>query len=400
MNDNANYNEPELLTQETQEIPDTGIGGETPLRPAGQAKKPKRKTGASLNSSRKRRQKAGKHTGSKSAAKDGRRKASPHKKRKAAQKKNLSLHIALIALILLIGIFGLIRLLLWNRGNDSGYDPNEVTTEFDTEPEDYFVPQSSDTVSLQKDDGVTSILLLGNGALAATKKEEDSIGRQLEALTGGKVYDASINHSYLSVKNMPYDESYPADVFSLYWIAQCIASGDYTLLEDHARIWDGDPYVQETVEMLKSLDMTAIDTIVIMYDSHDYEAERILAGPYDDTLAATCCGCLQQALLLLQQAYPQARIIVSSPFFAYIEDGDGKLQPGSILNMGQGTLADYMIAYKNIAVNANVSFIDHYFGTITEDNYEKYLEDDKEHLNGSGRTAIAKRIASFIGSSN
>ena len=73
------------------------------------------------------------------------------------------------------------------------------------------------------------------------------------------------------------------------------------------------------------------------------------------------------------------------------------MQPGSTYDMGQGTLADYMIAYKNIAVNSNVSFIDNYFGTITEDNHQKYLEDNKQYLNENGRKAIAERIAAFIG---
>ncbi len=311
--------------------------------------------------------------------------------------KVMYVHIAFIVLILLIAIVGIIKLVRWNKGRASEYDPNEISTEFDTETEDYLVSLDSATAALQQDDGVTTILLLGNGALAREKGEEDSIGMQIEALTGGKVYDASINRTYLSVKNAVYDEDYPTDVFSLYWIAYCISSGDYTLLEDNARSWDGDDSIQDTVDMLKNLDMAAIDIITIMYDYHDYEDGRILAGPYDDTLAATCCGCLQQAVKLLQEAYPHIRIIISSPYFNYIEAENGEMQPGSTYDMGQGTLADYMIAYKNIAVGCNVSFIDNYFGTITADDYEQYLEEDLEHLNAEGRKAIARRIASFIG---
>ena len=326
----------------------------------------------------------------------GKRKPTSHKKKDTATR-DLFLHIAFAALVLLIAVVGIVKLVKWNKGRESDYDPNEVTTEFDTEPEDYFVPLSSTAAALQKDDGITSILLLGNGSLAKDKGEDTSIGKRLEALTGGIVYDASLDHTYLSVKNTVYEEDYPADVFSLYWMSHCIASGDYTLLEDTARIWEGDDSVQETVEMLKDLDMSAVDVIAIMYDYHDYEDERLLAGPYDETLAATCCGCLLQSLRLLQQAYPHIRIIVSSPYFNYVQDRNGEPQPCGTLDFGQGTLADYMIAYKNIAVNANVSFIDNYFGTITADNYEQYLEDDKEHLNAEGKNAIAERITEFIG---
>lgn len=328
------------------------------------------------------------------------KKGSAKKKKSGRQKpdlKNLSLHLAFLIVIVLIAVVGIIKLSRWNKGKESGYDPNEISTEFDTEPEDYFVPLDSATAKLQKDDGITTTLLLGNGALAKTKGKDDSIGMLLEALTGGKVYDASLDHTYLSVKNTVYDEKYQTDVFSLYWLSQCIASGNFQLLEDNARSWEGDDTVQETVAMLKNLDMSEVDVIAIMYDYHDYESGRLLAGPYDEAMAATCCGCLLQSIRLLQQAFPHIRIIVSSPYFAYAEDDDDVMQPGSTYDLGQGSLADYMIAYKNIAVNSNVSFIDNYFGTITEDNYKKYLEDNNQRLNEKGRKAIAERIAAFIG---
>ena len=329
-----------------------------------------------------------------------RHKKSKHKSAARRRKELISLctHLGVLILILLIAVTAIVKLIRWNKGRDSGYDPTEINTEFDTESEDYFVPLSPEAEALQKDDGVTSILLLGNGALAKDKASSDGIGNLLEQMTGGKVYDASLDRTFLSVKNTVYQEDYQTDVFSLYWIANCIASGDYTLLRDTARSWNEDEGVQDTVAMLEGLDIQSIDVITILYDYHDYEKGRLLAGPYDDTLAATCCGCLLQSIRLLQQACPQARIIVASPYFAYIEDEYGVLQPGDSYDLGQGSLADYMIAYKNIAVAADVSFIDNYFGTITVDNYETYLGDDKEHLNSEGRRVIAERIASFIGS--
>lgn len=413
MRDESNQTELDILTFETQEIPDIKISDDEDERingkPARSKKKPadpkktpsRHKRSTASQPHRKNAAKSGAHR-TKSHASGSRTVSGKHssrkKKKKAAQRRNFYIHAAIIATILLIGILGLIRLLHWNKGRESDYDPSEISMEFDTEPEDYFVPQNSETVALQKNDGITSILLLGNGSLARTKGQDDSIGKRLGELTGGKVYDASIDHTYLSFKNVVYDEEYPTDVFSLYWISQCISTGDYSPLENTAPIWNGDGTIQETVDMLKNLDMDAIDVIMIMYDYHDYEAGRLLIGPYDDTLAATCCGCLLQSIRLLRQAFPNTRIIVSSPYFVYIEDKDGERQPGSTLNLGQGTLADYMIAFKNIAVSENVSFIDNYFGTITEDNYAEYLEDDKEHLNSKGRNAIAKRMASFIGS--
>lgn len=354
--------------------------------PPGTGPKKSKSTGRQTTGKKK---KSGKKPGSKSAA---------AKSRRLRRSPVSYIHIGIISIILLIGITGIIRLSIWNRGKDSGYDPNEDTSEFDTESEDYVVAPDSQMLAGQADDGVTTILLLGNDSLADTRGQDDSIGMQVEQMTGGKVYDASLKNTYLSVKNATYDESYQADVFSLYWMVYCITSQDFTLLEDNARSWDGDEDVAEIVDMLKTLDMSKVDVITILYDHHDYEDQRLLVGPYDDTIPASCCGCLWQSILLIQQAYPHIRVIVSSPYFACIEDENGESQPGSILNMGQGTLAAYMIAYKNIAAANAVSFIDNYLGTINEDNYKSYLEEDNESLNAEGRKAIASRIAGFIGS--
>lgn len=330
--------------------------------------------------------------GAAAGKKPGKRPSGKAKPKKPAAS---TVHIAFLSLIVLIAIFAVYRLAKWNRGTASDYDPNEVTTEFDVETEDYLMPMDAEMAALQKDDGITTILLLGNAPFADDRGKK-GIDGLLEELTDGKVYNGSFRNSYLSVKNAVYEESYPADVFSLYWVTMCLTTQDFTLLEDNARAWDGDEDAAETVALLKNLDMESVDVISIMYDGSDYLDERLLAGPYDDTMAASCCGCLLQSIRLIQQAYPHIRILVSSPTFGCVEE-DGKLTPGSQVNFGQGTLPDYMIAYKNIAVNAGVSFLDHYFGTITEDNYTKYLKEDGFHLNDAGRRLVAERIAKFTG---
>ena len=54
--------------------------------------------------------------------------------------KTLLLHGGFVALILLIAVIGIVKLVMWNKGRESDYDPNEISTEFDTETEDYLLP--------------------------------------------------------------------------------------------------------------------------------------------------------------------------------------------------------------------------------------------------------------------
>ena len=56
--------------------------------------------------------------------------------RNSVSSKTLLIHGSFVALILLIAVIGIVRLVQWNKGRESDYDPNEISTEFDTETED------------------------------------------------------------------------------------------------------------------------------------------------------------------------------------------------------------------------------------------------------------------------
>ena len=53
--------------------------------------------------------------------------------RNSVSSKTLLIHGGFVALILLIAVIGIVRLVQWNKGRESDYDPNEISTEFDTE---------------------------------------------------------------------------------------------------------------------------------------------------------------------------------------------------------------------------------------------------------------------------
>lgn len=320
------------------------------------------------------------------------------KRRRKSKDADIHRILIILVLILIVGaIIAGIRLYTWNKGKESDYDPDNITSEFDVESEDYMMPLTPQQAELQADDGVNSILLLGNGYVARGKGDDDGFAARLERMTGGKVYDASINHSYLSTKNEKFDEKYPTDLFSLYWIIQCMVQEEYSPLINHAQTWDGDDSIVDTVDMLGSLDMASIDTMVIAYDFHDYEEGRTLQTVIDDSLPVSCCACLGLSLKALKIKYPHIRVVVASPYFSYVKSEEGDMVSGETQDFGEGPLGDYMIAYKNVAVNNDASFIDHYFGSISVDNYEKYLDDEYKYPNEKGVELLAERTARFVG---
>lgn len=49
--------------------------------------------------------------------------------------KSTLMHIVLLTLIVILASVSIWKLYQWNKGTPSGYDPNEINTEFDTETE-------------------------------------------------------------------------------------------------------------------------------------------------------------------------------------------------------------------------------------------------------------------------
>lgn len=311
------------------------------------------------------------------------------------EKKSINFHLIFFIVILALFLFAIVKLWLWNKGEASGYDPNEDTSEFDVETMDYIQPLSSSRLEGHEDDGVTTLLCLGNSPFA-DNKGEDGLAQALAREVDGVAYDASFAGSFQSLKNEAYQADYPADGVSLYSLVKAFCSGDYTSLEQAAGALGSD--AEDTVKLLKGLDFSTIDMIVIMYDLSDYIDHRPLYDPNNDSNLVTWSGSLNASLKLLDETYPHIRtVILSTP--ACGKTIDEFYVDGDIQNLGNGTIPDYLNYQMNVILSNGVSYIDNYYGVITVDNRDEYLVDDY-HLNEKGIQAIASRFGHFFGNTS
>ena len=156
------------------------------------------------------------------------------------------------------------------------------------------------------------------------------------------------------------------------------------------------PDAVATVEILKGIDFSTIDMLVLMYDLSDYIDHRPLYDPNNDSNLVTWSGALNASLLMIEEAYPHIRtVILSTP--ACGKTIDGFYVDGDIHNLGNGTIPDYLNYQMNVILANGVSYIDNYYGVITISNRQDYLADDY-HLNPEGVRVIAERFGHFFGS--
>ena len=85
--------------------------------------------------------------------------------------KQINLHIILLCAIALTVAFSAYRLYKWNKGVPSDYDPNQQTDAFDVEAMDNIIPLAPDKLEGREDDGITTILCLGDDPFSMNQGE-------------------------------------------------------------------------------------------------------------------------------------------------------------------------------------------------------------------------------------
>ncbi len=304
--------------------------------------------------------------------------------------------------LILLGIIGVLvfiiafRLIKWNIGTRSDYDPDAINTSFDVEVQDVIIPLAQDKLQGHEDDGKTTILCLGDEPFSDDQTQTGLAG-QIGTIGGVDVIAAPFPGSRVASYNALYDPSTEqglADVFNLYYVANAINTGNFEALETAAALMGDDTY-SSSVNMLKSIDFNDIDIIVIMYDASDYMTLSPVDNANDVDDIQTYTGALKRSLELIQEKYPFIRLVFMSPTFAQYVDGDGNYQNGDTTDLGNGAIPTYWARAIDICSAAGISFIDNYYGSVNQNNHENYMTDNI-HLNEAGRKQIAEHFVNKI----
>ena len=149
------------------------------------------------------------------------------------------------------------------------------------------------------------------------------------------------------------------------------------------------------LDTLKSVDFSAVDMIVIMYDLNDYMDDRPVMDENNDINLITWNGALNASIQLIQQTFPHIRIVVLSPAYGQFTDENGNVINADTEDLGNGTLPDYVLHEIDVAMANGVSIIDNYYGAVSENQAAECLTDGW-HLTEAGRRRIAQRFAELI----
>lgn len=314
---------------------------------------------------------------------------------KQNKQKNFSFHHAM-HIVLLLAVVVSIALLIWKFSHWGIFvDINNLADDPDNRYQncmDEILPLFTGTEDAINDDGITNILVFGNHPFSDDRDSKDSLANIIARDANATVYNCSVDGSCMSSQFSYFSaDDNPMDAYSFYWLVTLAVNGandGYYSAALKALGEDAPAEAQEVFDTLTSLDLNTIDVAVIMYDATDYLLWRSPCDLEDSTDVTSFAGNLEAGIELLQAYYPNIRIIVMSPTYAFaVVDGE-YVSSDIYLAYEKFALSLYANMEAQSAFSRSVTYVDNLYGSIHEDNASEYLRDNL-HLNVEGRKIVA-----------
>ena len=309
---------------------------------------------------------------------------------------HINIHLVLLAVALVFIVCLVYKIMNWGEF----IDLDEIFADGPGTYEDTYdeiiplINADGEAVHLSYGDDI-SILVFGNAPFADDRDSKDSLANIIQEMTGATIYNCSVSGSYLAALSpILATKKYPMDSFNFYWLCTLattdVIDGSY-LTGVEALGNDAPAEAMDVYNTLKAIDLNTIDVMVVMYDASDYLGGHGIYNDQNSTDIMYFTGNLEAGIELIQDNYPNIRIIVLSPTYAYGLDENGDYVSSDIQRYGQDVLSMYSIMQYVSCASRSVTFIDNLYGTITEDNADEYLSDHL-HLNVEGRRKVAERF--------
>ncbi len=247
---------------------------------------------------------------------------------------------------------------------------------------------------------VKDILILGNDPFAQDRDSKDGMAAMLAEKTGAYVINCAISGTYATQTNIQDPLANPLDVYTPYYLSTFLSFPDTVIgnIETGANLLgeNNPPDAAQVLDTLKNIDLNEIDMVIIFYDLTDYYLNHPTYITEIEEAADTFAGNILLAANMITVMHPHVRVICMSPYYNSFTDENGEHKSAELVRNDYGTPGDYVLSEGGgIQIFTSGSFVDNYFGSITEDNYTPYLRDNK-NLSKEGRELLVDRLVYFI----
>lgn len=227
-------------------------------------------------------------------------------------------------------------------------------------------------------------------SIFGNKRPPEDVSTEIARLTGATVINGGFGGCFMSKHGMSNYEP-----FSMFRLADAIATGDWSAQEENASKSGMLYYFPTTVKRLKAVDWSKVDIITIAYGTNDFTNPKAIDSTDNTKDTDTFGGALRYSIEKILGAYPNIQIFICGQTYRFwidsslnfVEDSDTKIINGT-------TLPQFVEKTKEIAKEYHLKFIDNYFDLgINKYNRMKWFPlDDGTHHNVDGGHLIARHI--------
>ena len=204
---------------------------------------------------------------------------------------------------------------------------------------------------------------------------KDGVSEWLMALTGSTVYNCAIGGTSAAVigESTEFSYAWRSQSFNgMVYVANKLLPADLVL--------EG----TEACEVIKQVDFSTVDYILVSYGLNDFFS-GVSIYPNEYYELTNYVGALRNGILHLREHYPQAKIVLVTPTYTKMFEGEKEFEIGA-----------YVEAMRSVSQEMNTGLIDmfHILGEDPESRLEHL--DDGVHLSAEGRGIYAKGIAWYL----
>ena len=303
-------------------------------------------------------------------------------------KKNSIYFIGECVIIILLHI--IIGLLLRGKGNAAIGLPEEDVAVEETVVEEAKVSEiveiSSEEVVEEASVSVNSVtrisdvlegkeIVVFGDSIWNDARGEDGVSEYLMALTGSTVYNCAIGGTSAAVVGESTEFSYEWSSQSfngMVYVANKLLPADLVL--------EG----TEACEVIKQVDFSKVDYILVSYGLNDFFS-GVSIYPTEYYELTNYVGALRNGILHLREHYPQATIVLVTPTYTKMFEGEKEFEIGA-----------YVEAMRSVSQEMNTGLADMYHVLGEEPESRLKHLDDGVHLSAEGRSIYAKGIAWYL----
>ncbi|MCQ2526319.1 MAG: SGNH/GDSL hydrolase family protein [Lachnospiraceae bacterium] len=231
------------------------------------------------------------------------------------------------------------------------------------------------------------IVIMGD-SIFASSIDDTSVGAMLAEKMNVEIADVSFGGSSMSYVDRKCRMDFTEDAFCMAALTQAILSNDFRYQENAHVRQNVAEYFDERVELLKSIDFSKVDIMIIDHLLNDYQiAAPINSGSnyYDEY---TYEGAFRSVITQLKEEYPNMRIIVVAPIKSWYTEENIL---SSEYDAGGGTIDQYIEIQKKLAEEYRVEWISLY--DVYDD---KRFSVDNIHPNAEARELIADYLYDYL----